>query len=183
MVNTDGGPLVGMEVRIVNEGGEVVPNGTDGNLEVRGAANFIGYLKRPEAAKITDGWFDTGDIANLDDDGYIRITGRAKDIILRGGENVPVPEVEEVLYRLEAVQDVAVVAMPDARLSERGCAFVTLHPGSQLSFEEMQAHMAEAKLAKNYWPERLEIVDDFPRTPSGKIQKFKLRQIAESYGN
>jgi len=178
VINTDGRPLGDMEVRIVDDDGVPVPNGVDGNLEVRGAANFIGYLKRSEAAKITDGWFGTGDIANLDDDGYIRITGRAKDLILRGGENVPVPEVEAVLYQIEAVQDVAVVAMPHARMSEKGCAFVTLHPGQSLSFEQMQAHMAQAKLAKTYWPERLEIVDEFPRTPSGKIQKFKLRQIA-----
>ena len=100
---------------------------------------------------------------------------------MRGGENVPVPEVEAVLYQIEAVQDVAVVAMPDIRMSEKGCAFVTLHPGQSLNFEQMQAHMAQAQLAKTYWPERLEIIGDFPRTPSGKIQKFKLRQIAARF--
>ena len=180
---TDGGPWNGMEVRVVGEDRTPAPPGVPGALQARGAANFVGYLKRPEAyATDADGWFDTGDIASMDESGYIRITSRAKDIIIRGGENVPVVEVEELLYRHPAVRDAAIVAMPDPRLVERGCLFVTLHPGGALDFEAMQRHLDEQQLAKQYWPERLEIIEEMPRTPSGKIQKFKLREIAAAFG-
>ena len=157
--------------------------GVPGAFQARGAANFVGYLKRPEAyATDEEGWFDTGDIATMDESGYIRITSRAKDIIIRGGENVPVVEVEELLYRHDAVRDAAIVAMPDPRLGERGCVFVTLRPGASLDFAAMQRHLEAQQLAKQYWPERLEIVDEMPRTPSGKIQKYKLREIAAAFG-
>ena len=180
---TDGGPWAGMEVRVVGEDREPAPPGVPGALQARGAANFVGYLKRPEAyATDRDGWFDTGDIATMDESGYIRITSRAKDIIIRGGENVPVVEVEELLYRHDAVRDAAIVAMPDPRLGERGCVFVTLRPGASLDFAAMQHHFEAQQLAKQYWPERLEIIDEMPRTPSGKIQKYKLREIAAAFG-
>ena len=180
---TDGGPWDGMEVRVVDEGGAPAPPGVSGALQARGAANFVGYLKRPEAYDTDEaGWFDTGDIAARDESGYIRINSRAKDIIIRGGENVPVVEVEELLYRHRAVRDAAIVAMPDPRLVERGCLFVTLRPGESLDFASMQRYLEEQQLAKQYWPERLEIIDEMPRTPSGKIQKFRLREIATAFG-
>ena len=180
---SDGGPWGGMEVRVVDEEGKPAPPGVSGDLQARGAANFVGYLKRPEAfGTDEEGWFDTGDIASMDESGYIRITSRAKDIIIRGGENVPVVEVEELLYRHGAVRDAAIVAMPDPRMGERGCLFITLRPGESLDFESMQRYLGEQQLAKQYWPERLEIVDEMPRTPSGKIQKFKLRAIAAAFG-
>ena len=180
---SDGGPWGGMEVRVVDEEGKSAPPGVSGDLQARGAANFVGYLKRPEAfGTDEEGWFDTGDIASMDESGYIRITSRAKDIIIRGGENVPVVEVEELLYRHGAVRDAAIVAMPDPRMGERGCLFITLRPGESLDFESMQRYLGEQQLAKQYWPERLEIVDEMPRTPSGKIQKFKLRAIAAAFG-
>ena len=180
---TDGGPWAGMEVRIVDEERKPVPPGVSGDLQARGAANFVGYLKRPEAfGTDEDGWFDTGDIASMDASGYIRITSRAKDIIIRGGENVPVVEVEELLYRHGAVSDAAIVAMPDPRMGERGCLFATLRPGASLDFESMQRYLEEKQVAKQYWPERLEIIDEMPRTPSGKIQKFRLREIAAAFG-
>ena len=180
---TDGGPWAGMEVRVVDEERKPVPPGVSGDLQARGAANFVGYLKRPEAfGTDEDGWFDTGDIASMDESGYIRITSRAKDIIIRGGENVPVVEVEELLYRQGAVSDAAIVAMPDLRMGERGCLFVTLRPGASLDFESMQRYLEEKQVAKQYWPERLEIIDEMPRTPSGKIQKFRLREIAAAFG-
>ena len=176
---TDGTACPGMEVRVVDETGQSVNPGIAGQLQTRGAANFVGYLKRPEAYDVdAEGWFNTGDIATLDNDGYIRITGRDKDIIIRGGENVPVVEIEELLYRHEAVADAAIVAMPDPRLGERGCAFVTLKPHQTLSLETMKAYFAKCRLAKNYWPEHLEILSEMPRTASGKIQKFKLREMA-----
>ena len=177
---TDGVALPGMEVRVVDWDGNPVPAGAEGRLQVRGASSFVGYYKRPERYDTdADGWFETGDLAWMDADGYIRITGRSKDVIIRGGENVPVVEVEELLYRHPAVLDCAIVAMPDERLGERGCAFVTLRPGESLDFEGMLAYLRDQKIAKNYLPERLEIVPDMPRTASGKIQKFRLREAAE----
>ncbi|MDO9460529.1 MAG: cyclohexanecarboxylate-CoA ligase, partial [Alphaproteobacteria bacterium] len=112
---------------------------------------------------------------------YIRITGRAKDIIIRGGENIPVVEVEELLYRHPSIVDAAIVGIPDPRLGERGCAFVTLHTGSNLTFDAMVEYLKDAKLARNYLPERLEVISEMPRTASGKIQKFKLRDMAKEF--
>lgn len=176
---SDGVAVPGMEVRVLDDDNNLAPTGVEGRLEARGAGNFVGYFKRPELAKFTDdGWFDTGDLARMDGDGYIRITGRAKDIIIRGGENVPVVEVEEILYRHPAVAAAAVVAMPDERLGERGCAFVTLKPEMTLTLDDVRRHLAAAGMSKQYWPERLEISDELPRTASGKIQKFRLREIA-----
>ena len=180
--NTDGRAIPGTEVRIVDEQGRPAPVDTEGLLQARGCTQFVGYMKKPEMhGTDADGWFDTGDYARMDADGYIRITGRAKDILIRGGENVPVVEVEELLYRHPAIVDAAIVGMPDPRLGERGCAFVTLTPGSSLSFAEMASYLTDAKLARNYMPERLEVIAEMPRTASGKIQKFKLRDIAKEF--
>ncbi len=177
---TDGTPLHGMETRVVDEDGKELPPGADGRLQARGMASFVGYLKRPNLfATDEDDWFETGDLAQIDADGYVRITGRSKDVIIRGGENIPVVEVEGLLYRNPAIQDAAIVAMPDERLGERACAFVTLEPGAALSFEDMVAFLEAEKMTRNYLPERLEIIDEMPRTPSGKIQKFKLREMLD----
>lgn len=180
---TDGAALDSFEVKIVNaESGETLAFGESGLLKARGPGAFVGYLKKPEMFGTDDeGWFDTGDIAYMDAEGYIRISGRAKDIIIRGGENVPIAEVEQTLYRHPAVQEVAVVAMPDPRLGELGCAFATLKPEQSLSFEDMVAFLGEQKMAKQYLPEHLEILDEMPHTPSGKIQKFKLREMAKAF--
>ncbi|MCH9675642.1 MAG: AMP-binding protein [Gammaproteobacteria bacterium] len=176
---TDGRALPGQEVRVVDDTGTVLPSHTEGRLQARGPTTFVGYFQRPDAYEIDDDWwFETGDNARMDDDGYIRISGRSKDIIIRGGENIPVVEVEELLYRHPAIQDAAIVGMPDARLGERGCAFVQLKPNTELTFSQMLSYLNDNKLTKNYLPERLEIVAEFPRTPSGKIQKFKLRETA-----
>lgn len=176
---TDGAPIAGMEVRVVNEGGVTEAAGVEGRLQARGASSFTGYLKRPEAFDSdADGWFETGDDARMDTDGYIRISGRSKDVIIRGGENIPVVEVEGLIYKHPAVQNVAIVAMPDPRLGERACAYVTLNPGASLTFDEMIAFLTEQQMAVQYLPERLEIIAEMPRTPSGKIQKFQLREAA-----
>lgn len=180
VTGTDGCPLPGMEVRVVDPAGHGVGVGEEGQLQVRGCSNFIGYMKRPGLAQVdADGWFDTGDIARMDADGYIRIAGRSKDIIIRGGENIPVVEVEDMLFKHPSVATVAIVGYPDARLGERACAYVIPRPGATLSFEEMVAYLKEQKMAVQYIPERLEVVEDVPRTPSGKIQKFKLRDMAK----
>jgi cyclohexanecarboxylate-CoA ligase len=181
---TDGGPLPGMELRILGADGAVLPAGQEGQLQVRGCSNFVGYLKRPELnPNDPDGWFDTGDLARMDADGYIRIAGRSKDIIIRGGENIPVVEVEGLLFRHPAVAEVAIVGFPDARLGERACAFVRLREGASLTLPEVTTYLEAQRMARQYMPERLEILPELPRTPSGKIQKFKLREIARAFGS
>ncbi|MFO0155070.1 MAG: AMP-binding protein, partial [Alphaproteobacteria bacterium] len=180
---TDGCTLPGIELRIVDAEGARVPTGQDGQLQVRGCSNFIGYLKRPELnPNDPEGWFDTGDLARMDADGYIRIAGRSKDIIIRGGENIPVVEVEGLLFRHPAVAEVAIVGFSDARLGERACAFVRLRDGASLTLPEVTAYLEAQRMARQYMPERLEILPELPRTPSGKIQKFKLREIARAFG-
>jgi cyclohexanecarboxylate-CoA ligase len=180
--HTDGCALPGMEVRITDYGNNPVPPDTEGMLKVRGCSNFVGYLKRPQLyGHDADAWFDTGDLARIDADGYIRITGRSKDIIIRGGENIPVVEIEGQLFRHPAIQAVAIVGYPDPRLGERACAFVVLKVGHTFSHEEMTQFLEQEKVIKQYMPERLEIVAELPRTPSGKVQKFRLQEITKSF--
>ena len=176
--STDGRSLEGVGVKVVDSEGSELPAGQTGRLLVRGAQMFMGYYKRPDIATFdAEGWFDTGDLAYADAEGYIRINGRTKDVLIRGGENVPVVEIEALLYKHPAVAAAALVGYPDARLGERGCAFVVPRPGATFTLADVQAWMAENKVAKQYWPERVELVADLPRTPSGKIQKFKLREM------
>jgi cyclohexanecarboxylate-CoA ligase len=177
---TDGLPLPGMELRVIDPDGTDVRSGAEGDLLVRGPAQFVGYFKRPAftaEAHTADGWFRTGDRARLDDDGYLSITGRSKDIIIRGGENIPVTEVENLLYTHPKIAGVAIVAMADPRLVERACAVVIPREGQSLTLLEITAFLERHQLARQKFPERLEIVSGFPMTPSGKIQKFRLRQL------
>ncbi len=176
-VQTDGFPLPGMEIQIRGKHGEALGPNEEGELYVRGCSNFGGYLKRPNLNNVDDdGWFDTGDIARQDAQGYIRICGRSKDIIIRGAENIPVIEVESILFKHPAIASVAIVGYPDERLGERACAFVTLKPGQSFDFDEMKRFLGEHHVAIQYWPERLELRDALPATASGKIQKFALRK-------
>ena len=176
---TDGTVFAGGEVRVVDDDQRVLPPGDEGNLQYRGSTIFVGYFKRPDLYALgEEGWFETGDLAKLDERGHIRIVGRSKDIIIRGGENIPVFEVENLIYEMPQVRDTALVAMPDSRLGERCCAFVTLQPGCDLEFADMISFLEKQNLARQYLPERLEILDEMPRTPTGKIQKFVLRDIA-----
>ena len=178
---SDGGPMPKVRLRIVDDDGRELPPGTEGNFEVLTDCLFDGYLNREDLtseAVTPDGWYRSGDLATLDGDGQLRITGRVKDVINRGGEKVPVAEVEQLLYAHPAVAEVAIVAMPDERLGERACAFVVLADDGELDFAAMQAHLDAHRLTKTYWPERLEVVAQLPRTPSGKIQKFILRDQA-----
>jgi cyclohexanecarboxylate-CoA ligase len=180
---TDGRALDGVEVCVVDSERRPLPAGQTGRLLVRGAQMFVGYYNRPELETFdADGWFDTGDLAYMDDEGYIRINGRSKDVVIRGGENVPVVEIENLLFKHPSVLAAAVVGYPDVRLGERACAFVVLRPGQTIDLAAMQAYMAENKVAKQYWPEHVEIVADLPRTPSGKVQKFTLREAAKNFG-
>ncbi len=180
--STDGVALPGMEVRVIGDDGQPLPAGEVGALQSKGAANFIGYLKRPELyAHDEDGWFDTGDLARMDEEGYIRITGRSKDVIIRGGENIPVAEVEDLIYTHPAILDAAIVAMQDERLGERACAFVTLKPGEKMELGELVAFLTDKEMTRTYLPERLEVIEEMPRTASGKIQKFILRETAKGF--
>ncbi|ELY50150.1 AMP-binding enzyme [Natronolimnohabitans innermongolicus] len=155
-----------------------------GEIHVSGPNAMVGYLDGNHDDDAFDGtWFATGDIGRLDGDGYLTITGRKKDVIVRGGENIPVKEVEDVLYEHPSVDDIAIVAMPDEEMQEKGCAYVRVDNGRSFSFGEMINHLDEYEMAKQKYPERLEIVDEFPRTGSGKIQKAELRErIAETLG-
>ncbi|RDK07099.1 cyclohexanecarboxylate-CoA ligase [Cupriavidus lacunae] len=175
---TDGCPLPGVEVRVVDGANVDVPTGETGRLLVRACSNFGGYLKRPHLNSTdADGWFDTGDVARLDAHGYLRIAGRSKDVIIRGGENIPVLEVETLLYRHPAVAQVAIVAYPDERLGERACAFVVPRAGQSLDMAGMVDWLRQQKMALQYIPEKLVVQDALPATPAGKIQKFRLREL------
>jgi cyclohexanecarboxylate-CoA ligase len=177
---SDGRAIENGEVRIVGADGREAPRGEAGALQVRGASLFVGYLKRPQLYRLDpEGWFDTGDLARMDAAGYIRICGRSKDVIIRGGENIPVVEIETALYRMPAIVDAAVVAMPDPRLQERACAFATVRRNQSVSLDEVCQHLASEGFSKHFWPERLELLAEMPRTPTGKIQKFVLRELAK----
>ena len=175
---TDGCPLPGVEVKVVDESDREVPAGQVGRLLVRSCSNFGGYLHRAQWNNTdAEGWFDTGDLARMDERGYIRISGRSKDVIIRGGENIPVVEIEALLYRHPAVAQAAIVAYPDERLGERACAVVVTKPGQSIDFAGMIEFLKSQKVALQYIPERLIVRDAMPATPSGKIQKFKLRDM------
>jgi cyclohexanecarboxylate-CoA ligase len=175
---TDGCALPGVEVKVVEVDGTNRPFGQVGKLLVRSCSNFGGYLHRPQWNNTdAEGWFDTGDLAYMDERGYIRISGRSKDVIIRGGENIPVVEIEALLYRHPAVAQVAIVAYPDERLGERACAVVIAKPGQSIDFAAMVEFLKAQKIALQYIPEQLIVRDAMPATPSGKIQKFKLRDM------
>jgi cyclohexanecarboxylate-CoA ligase len=182
LVERDGYPWPGMEIRVVDFSGTVLPPGSEGRLQVRGPFLFVGYAERLEMtrASFEGDWFDTGDLATIDDEGYLNITGRTKDVIIRGGENIPVAYVENVLYEHPGLAGVAVVGYPDPRLQERACACVTLAPGAGgFTVAEMREFLEAKGVTRHYWPERLEVLAELPRTASGKIQKFQLRALLQ----
>jgi acyl-CoA synthetase (AMP-forming)/AMP-acid ligase II len=175
---TDGHPLPGVELRLVDDAGCPVETGEWGEVQSRGPDLFAGYTDAALTAAALDaeGWYSSGDVGVLDADGYLTITDRKKDIIIRGGEKVSSAEVEACLLQLPGIAEVAVVPVPDPRLGERGCAFVRALPGASApDLEAIRAHLARIGLARPKWPEELRLVDDFPRTPSGKIRKQRLR--------
>lgn len=176
---TDGTPVHGCAIRIVDAATHVpLPPGEVGSLEMTGPGLFLGYFDRPDFTDedIVDGWFRTGDRAVQDLDGFVTLHGRDKDVIIRGGENIPVIEIENVIYRHAAVEDVAVVGVPDERLGERVCAFVVVRPSWSLDLPELVGHLLDHGLSKHYLPEQLAIVEELPKTASGKIRKVELRQ-------
>ena len=175
---TDGLPLPGVSLKVVDVDGNALPAGETGRLLVKACSNFGGYLKRPQwNGTDADGWFDTGDLARLDAQGYVRITGRSKDVIIRGGENIPVVEIEALLYRHPAIAMAAIVAYPDERLGERACAVVVPRPGHTVDLPGIVEFLKGQKVAVQYIPEKLLLRETMPTTPSGKIQKFRLREL------
>jgi len=168
-LTTDGHPLQGVEIRL-SELGEI---------ESRGPDLCIGYTDPAltDSAFDEEGWYHTGDVGVLDDDGWLTIVDRISDVIIRGGENISAREVEELVLGLDAVAEVCVVAEPDDRLGERAAAFVRIRAGAAApTMAELRAHLETAGLARQKWPESLYEVTDLPRTPSGKVQKYRLRQ-------
>ncbi|MBA2450272.1 MAG: AMP-binding protein [Chloroflexi bacterium] len=177
---SDGRALPWAEVRVQDADGHLSGPGEEGDLQIRGPGLFVGYYKRPDfndASFTEDGFLKTGDRAYLDAEGFLRIAGRTKDIIIRGGENIPVVEIEALLYAHPRIQDVAIVAMPDERLGERACAYVVLKPGAGgIDLQEITSFLLGHQVAKQKLPERLELIDVLPRTITGKVQKFQLRE-------
>jgi acyl-CoA synthetase (AMP-forming)/AMP-acid ligase II len=174
---TDGRLIAGNEVRVVDSAGRDVPAGRDGEILTRGPELFTGYADQAlDAAAILPGrWFRTGDVGRLDSDGYLTVTDRLKDIIIRGGENISSKEVEDLLVTHPAVADVAVIPAPDPVMGERVCAVVVTRPESSFDVDEARAHFAAAGVARQKTPEVVVLVDELPRTPSGKVRKDVLR--------
>jgi cyclohexanecarboxylate-CoA ligase len=176
---SDGSALAGAEVKIVGPDGLEVPRGEEGDIAYRGPSHMIEYFSDDEqtAALFTrDGFSRSGDLGRMDADGFVRVTGRIKDIIIRGGLNISAREIEDRLLTHAAIASVAVVGMPDERLGEKVCAYVVLAEGSEtLTLDDITALLREHKVAAQKLPERLEIVDALPMTATGKVQKHVLR--------
>jgi len=185
-VGTVGTVLPGLELRIVAPGTvDPVPDGQPGELIVRGHGVMKGYYNKPEetAEAITpDGWLHTGDLAVRNPDGYYRITGRIKDLIIRGGENIYPREIEEFLYTHPAIADVQVVGLPDTKFVEEVSAWIRLKPGAHLTEQEI-TQFCKSKIAHYKIPRYIVFVDEYPTTVTGKVQKFKLRELGiERFG-
>ena len=179
-MHTDGYAAAGVEIKVVDDARKTLPPGCEGEEASRGPNVFMGYFDEPElTARALDeeGWYYSGDLCCMDEAGYIKITGRKKDIIVRGGENISSREVEDILLQHPKIHDVCVVAMPDERLGERSCAYVVLKaPHHSLSLEEVVAFFSRKRVAKYKYPEHIVVIEKLPRTASGKIQKFLLRK-------
>lgn len=168
-LTTDGHALPGVEIRL-DETGEILSRGPD---------CFVGYTDPSLTARVFDdeGWYRTGDIGALDEEGYLTITDRTSDLIIRGGENISAVEVEEALLGIDAIAEVSVVAAPDERLGEHAAAIMRVRDGMTApTLADVRRRLEAAGMAKQKWPESIYEVTDFPRTPSGKVQKFRLRQ-------
>ncbi|MCH0682728.1 medium-chain fatty-acid--CoA ligase [Escherichia coli] len=179
-MHTDGYAAAGVEIKVVDDARKTLPPGCEGEEASRGPNVFMGYFDEPElTARALDeeGWYYSGDLCRMDEAGYIKITGRKKDIIVRGGENISSREVEDILLQHPKIHDACVVAMPDERLGERSCVYVVLKaPHHSLSLEEVVAFFSRKRVAKYKYPEHIVVIEKLPRTASGKIQKFLLRK-------
>ncbi len=175
---TDGVPVPGTDVAVVGTDGQEVPPGTIGALRIRGPGLFLGYLDLPDvtAEEIdADGWFATGDTARVTEEGHVLLEGRTKDIVIRGGENIPVTVVESLLFQHPDVLEASVIGLPDVRLGERACAVVVPSGSAEPTLADVSEFLLAHGLSKHFLPERLELVRELPKTPSGKIRKIELR--------
>lgn len=179
-MHTDGYAAAGVEIKVVDDARKTLPPGCEGEEASRGPNVFMGYFDEPElTARALDeeGWYYSGDLCRMDEAGYIKITGRKKDIIVRGGENISSREVEDILLQHPKIHDACVIAMSDERLGERSCAYVVLKaPHHSLSLEDVVAFFSRKRVAKYKYPEHIVVIEKLPRTASGKIQKFLLRK-------
>lgn len=176
-----GRALPPVRIRVVDDRGNALPAGVEGHLQIDSPTMFHGYLDEPDAtaaAYTTDGWFRTADLAVMDADGFLHLRGRVNDVIKRGWEKVPVAQIEQLLYQHTAVKEIATVAMPDERLGERACAFVVPRSDRTLDLRAIQEFLDQQRVARPYWPERVELVAELPKTASGKIQRYVLRERA-----
>ncbi|AFT68813.1 Long-chain-fatty-acid-CoA ligase, putative [Alloalcanivorax dieselolei B5] len=179
-VSTVGRTQPHLETKVVDEQGNTVPRGEIGELCTRGYSVMLGYWNNPDAtagAIDDDGWMHTGDLAVMDDAGYVRIVGRSKDMIIRGGENIYPREIEEFLYTHPAVVDVQVIGIPDDKYGEEIVAWVKLKSGEQADAEVLRDY-CKNRIAHFKTPRHFKFVDDFPMTVTGKIQKFRMREIS-----
>jgi cyclohexanecarboxylate-CoA ligase len=177
--DTVGRMAPGCELKVVGLDGSAVPTGSEGELRVRGPQRLVGYVDTSldRDAFDADGFFRTGDLGSIDAEGFVRITGRLKDIIIRNAENLSAQEIENVLAEHPSVADVAVIGLPDERTGERACAVVVLAPGADsLSIPDLAAHCITSGLAKQKIPEQLQIVTALPRNAMGKVLKQELRK-------
>jgi cyclohexanecarboxylate-CoA ligase len=177
-IESEGRPIEPVRIRIVDEHGRAAATGVDGEIQARGPERFVGYTDPALTAEVftADGWFRSGDLGHVDRDGYLHLTGRIKDIVIRKGEKFSSREIEDLISRHPAVAAAAVVALPDADTGERACAAVTLRPGFHLTLDELAAFLSEAGLARQKLPEQLEVLDELPHTESGKIHKAAIKE-------
>jgi acyl-CoA synthetase (AMP-forming)/AMP-acid ligase II len=170
----------GMQLKAIDAEGKDCPPGAPGEVLTRGPSVMVGYYNNPaanEKAFSGDGWFHTGDVGVFDERGYLKIVGRTKEMIIRGGANIYPREIEEALYEHPKVRDAAVVGLPDPRLGERVCACIVTREGEHMDFAEV-VEFLRRRVATYKLPEHLVLLDELPRTPTGKVQKTPLRQIA-----
>jgi len=181
LVTTDGRPFLGTQLKILREDDYDAPVGEQGALVMRGPQRFLGYFNRPDLDEemfLEGGWFRTGDIASIDEDGYLHITGREKEIIIRGGANISVAEIEAKLIGDPRIEQLAIVDVPDERLGERLCACVVpKNPDDKLTLDDITEIANSQGLAKYKWPEYLEIMDTLPLSPAGKIKRPALKEL------
>lgn len=173
--------LPGIEISIVDEARKPVAPGTQGEEASRGPNVFVGYLNDPEqtdAALDDEGWFYSGDLAIMDEEGRLKINGRKKEIVVRGGENISTREVDEAASAWDGICDQATIGAPDARMGERICLFAVANPAYNDTprLEDLLAFLKERGVSKRLWPERLELIEEIPHTPTGKVQRFKLAE-------
>ena len=173
---SSGAAAPGNELRVVDDEDNPLPADQEGELQIRGCSVFSGYYNNPDAnaEAFVDGWFRTGDLAKLDADGHLSLTGRSKDVINRGGVKFNPADIETLIVQMPAVQMCAIIPVPDSVLGEKACVVVQPTGEATINLEEITAHLDEQQVAKNKWPERLEIVENLPLTPTMKVIKGRL---------